>query len=444
MAEKTENESKTVEQEKVILLNQNKTISYSNTCCTINGKEQQAPTDKDTNFEKLAKEQLQLFYNTFFKKHFQNIVVLSAAGTSLDNGENKGKTREGLWKECIKEIEAFKGDVPNLENESFYKKYKKETEGKSEETDENQENSDNKEKTYGDIEELLSFLILYQKANKKDDEGFINKIKALEKKIADNCKLVLDKNAPHQKFLSKITARKPSDSRVHLFTTNYDTLFEQAANKAGFIIIDGFSYTQPRVFSGRYFDYDFVNREKTRLKNEENFIPRVFHLYKLHGSLSWRKESINGKDKIIQEDQESILKEGSGKDPLIVYPASNKYESSYEQPYFEMMSRFQQALRKENVLLIVIGFGFKDKHIQNAIFEAVEQNPSFQLVVVDYNGEGTINKNNLKDLFEDNELTRIKRNVTIIFDKFKDFTDKYPENETYKEEFEGIQPNGAE
>lgn len=447
MAENTKNKSKTDEQEKVILLNQNKTISYSNTCCTVNGKEQQLPTGTESqpeDFEKLAKEQLQLFYNTFLKKHFQNIVVLSAAGTSLDNGKKKGKTRKGLWEECREEIETFKGDVTNLENESFYKKYKEETDGKSEEFDEKQGNSDDKEKTYGDIEELLSFLILFQKANKKDDECFIDKIKALEKKIADNCKLELDTNAPHQKFLSKITARKPSDSRVQLFTTNYDTLFEQAANKAGFIIIDGFSYTQPRVFSGRYFDYDFVNREKTRLKNEENFIPRVFHLYKLHGSLSWRKETIYGKDRIIQEDQESILKEGSGKEPLIVYPASNKYESSYEQPYFEMMSRFQQALRKENVLLIVIGFGFKDKHIQNAIFEAVEQNPSFQLVVVDYNSEGTINKENLKDLFEDEQLTRIKRNVTIIFDKFKDFTDKYPENETYKEEFEGIQTNGAE
>ena len=96
-----------------------------------------------------------------------------------------------------------------------------------------------------------------------------------------------------------------------------------------------------------------------------------------------------------------------------------------------MMSRFQQALRKENVLLIVIGFGFKDKHIQSAILEAVEQNPSFQLVIVDYNGNESIDQKNLKDFF--NPET-VKRNVTIIFDKFKDFTQKYPENETYKEE----------
>ena len=91
-------------------------------------------------------------------------------------------------------------------------------------------------------------------------------INKLENKIAQACKLTLHAQSPHKTFLNKITARKPSDSRVKLFTTNYDTLFEQAANKAGFVVIDGFSFTHPREFSGRYFDYDIVNREKTRLK----------------------------------------------------------------------------------------------------------------------------------------------------------------------------------
>ena len=137
----------------------------------------------------------------------------------------------------------------------------------------------------------------------------------------------------------------------------------------------------------------------------------------------WEKDK-NGR--IIQNEKPD--------DPLIIYPASDKYESSYEQPYFEMMSRFQQALRKDNVLLIIIGFGFKDKHIMSAILEAVEQNPSFQLVIIDYNSEGTINKNILSAFFEGNNKERIKRNVSIIFDKFRSFVDQYPENETYNEE----------
>lgn len=417
---------------KYIVISQKKTIAYNNdnTKCVIDNKNVENEELGGKTSKEFAEEKQKEFYNFFFQKHYQNVVVLSAAGTSLDNdnGDDKsqrGKTRKDLWSACKTEIEAFvpketdeekdyitKGLVEGLDKKEFFSKYNyiEKKDGKD------------VQETYGDIEDLLSFLLLYAKT--LDDHKEIgNKIKSFERTIAKNCDLILQKDAPHKEFLNKITARKPSDSRVQLFTTNYDTLFEQAANNAGFTIVDGFSYTQPRVFSGRYFDYDFVNRERTRLKNEESFVPKVFHLYKLHGSLTWEKEN----NRIVQKSE-------TPKDPLIIYPASDKYESSYEQPYFEMMSRFQQALRKENVLLVIIGFGFKDKHIQSAILEAVEQNPSFQLVIVDYNGNGTIDQKNLKDFFNGDTPETVKRNVTIIFDKFKDFSQKYPENETYKEE----------
>lgn len=396
---------------KYIVISQKKTIAYDDTKCVIDNQNVENDDLGGKTSKQYAEEKQKDFYNSFFQKHYQNVVVLSAAGTSLDNDagtdtSHRGKTRKQLWDVCKSEIDDFKADISDLDKKPFY----------------NLKDDDGKDLNYGDIENLLSYLILYNKANEKGDD-FETKIKNLKEKIAENCKLELQSDAPHQNFLNKITARKPSDSRVQLFTTNYDTLFEQAANNAGFTIVDGFSYTQPRVFSGRYFDYDFVNRERSRLKNEESFVPKVFHLYKLHGSLTWEKEN----NRIVQKSE-------APKDPLIIYPASDKYESSYEQPYFEMMSRFQQALRKENVLLIIIGFGFKDKHIQSAILEAVEQNSSFQLVIVDYNGNGTIDQKNLKDFFNGDTPVTVKRNVTIIFDKFKDFTQKYPENETYKEE----------
>ena len=135
-------------------------------------------------------------------------------------------------------------------------------------------------------------------------------------------------------------------------------------------------------------------------------------------------------------EQGIVQQVNSTESPLIVYPASDKYESSYEQPYFEMMSRFQQALRKENTLLIVLGFGFRDKHIQNVILEAVNQNPSFQLVIVNYNAGGSINREELKEYFDGNV---VKRNVSIVFDTFKGFTESLPENKTYSTNEEPIQ-----
>jgi NAD-dependent SIR2 family protein deacetylase len=271
-----------------------------------------------------------------------------------------------------------------------------------------------------DIEKLLSYIINYEKIyNVLIDEGEPLR-KKIEENIADVCKLSLTPQSPHKDFINKITARKNNDPRVQLFTTNYDTLFEQAAGESGFIIIDGFSFTEPRTFSGNWFDLDIVNREKTRLKQEESFISKVFHLYKLHGSLNWsRHEGI-----IIQDNKPS--------EPLIIYPADEKYESSFEQPYFEMMSRFQQALRRENTLLIVIGFSFQDKHIKNAIIEAVEQNQGFQVLILNYNTDGNgINTKFMEQFFSDHEKIKIKRGVTIIFDSFEEFTKNYPENESY-------------
>lgn len=342
------------------------------------------------------------FYDTFFRQPFKHIIILAAAGTSLDNGSNKGLTRNGLWKsgrDVIKQL--YKELLP----------------------------CDNKLRRIAndkDIEAFLSHILLVEKISEEKASRLKPLREQLEKIIRDACQLELDSsNAPHKTFLDKITARKASEPRVQLFTTNYDTLFEQAAQEGGYAVIDGFSFTFPRTFSGRYFDYDIVQRERTRLKDEESFVSKVFHLYKMHGSLAWEKT-----------EQGIVQQVNSTESPLIVYPASDKYESSYEQPYFEMMSRFQQALRRENTLLIVVGFGFRDKHIQNVILEAVNQNPSFQLVIVNYNSNETIDREELKEYFDGNE---VKRNVSIVFDTFKNFTESFPENKTYSSNEESIQ-----
>jgi NAD-dependent SIR2 family protein deacetylase len=387
------------EVKKYILLQNNYSVAYTDgddAKCFVNNSEYKKADDDTRSAKEIAEGLRDKLYDTFLKKHYKHIVVLTAAGTSLDNGNKSGKTRDGLWKSCRKEIKnIFKELVPPCNND-----LKNIVQNK-------------------DIEALLSYVILFEKFN-FDKRNTIKQLrKALENKIKELCTLELDNSAPHKDFLNKLTARKNNDARVQLFTTNYDTLFEQAANEAGFVVIDGFSFTQPREFAGKWFDLDIVNREKTRLKQEESFVSKVFHLYKLHGSLNWTKEN----DKIIQRD--------NADNPLIIYPANEKYESSYEQPYFEMMSRFQQALRKEETLLIVIGFGFQDKHIKNVIIEAVKQNPSFQLLIVNYNGNGGISSENLDEFFTDKANLKVERNVNIVFCTFKNFTDKYPENQTY-------------
>lgn len=192
---------------------------------------------------------------------------------------------------------------------------------------------------------------------------------------------------------------------------------EQAARKGNYTIIDGFSFSQPRIFSGRYFDYDVVIRDGSRIKNEDNFVPRVFHLYKPHGSVDWEKTENN----VFQNKAENIPVENS----LMIFPQENKYEHSYEQPFFEMMTRFQTALRLKNTTLVVIGFSFGDKHILSMINEALEQNPSFQLIIINYRNAGIYEN----DTFYKEAEKR--GNIIIVNETFADFVDAYPDIKIY-------------
>lgn len=366
----------------------------------VNGKEETAG-DEDKAKEQATEAAWNVMRDVVcqYTTTFKHIAVLTAAGTSMDNGANHGKTREGLWKYCKNEIKELQDE---LSKRSIGLKANLE-----------------KAAAANDIEEFLSLVILDEKLNGefKKADGKIPRVE-LQKKIAEACTLTLDSsNHHHGEFIRKLTARKPSDPRVQLFTTNYDTLFEQAAKNIGFTIIDGFSFSHPRVFNGTNFDYDIVYRERSRIKPDESFVPNVFQMYKIHGSVDWQRGK-NGE--VLQVEKTDT--------PCVIYPASNKYESSYEQPYIEMIAHFQQTLRMEGTLLIVVGFGFKDKHLQNIIREAVFQNPHFHLLVVCYDGTG-ISKKLVPDFLDDD--LNVMPNVTIVHGKFKDFVQHLPLNQSY-------------
>lgn len=353
---------------------------------------------------KFARSRLVTFYKGQFESERENLLILSGAGTSKGIGKKvKGVLVSELWDICSDDFsdEMFKKVCATV-------------------------NYDN---NGGNIETLLSRIQLYLEINgnesievegeeEGEDETLELKeiVSIIENKIKNKCTLELPENSPHKQLLEKITKRKNSSPRVRIFTTNYDTLFEQAANDINGVLIDGFSFTNPRTFSGRNFDYDIVRRENSRLSEDEDFVERVIHLYKLHGSVNWGRQSNNV---VIGQDVD---------DPLMIYPRSSKYESSYEQPYFEMMSRFQANLRKSNVTLLCIGFSFNDKHIVTAIFEALNQNPSFKLIIVNPScGDGS--NATFQKLID--EIALKSNRVIIIQEKFDSFAENFPEIKTY-------------
>lgn len=350
-------------------------------------------------------------YKEFFKKPFKNLLVLSGAGSSMDVG---GKSMWQLWDTAERKFDIEEEDS-KITNSHFKELCT---------TINFDYDSKNLESLLSQIEGVIKFSedieIPFKKAKLRLSE--IKKV--VFDTIKSECTITAPNstaNFPHKTFLDKVLQRKPTSSRVKIFTLNYDTLFEAAAQSVNAVVIDGFSFTLPRTFSGRLFDYDIVQREGSKLKEEDNFIQRVFHLHKLHGSVTWTRDLLDGQ----------VIVDSNTTDPLMVYPREAKYEDSYEQPFFEMMARFQRNLRLNNdTLLICIGYSFNDKHINSAIEEALNQNPGFRLAVIDPG----IDSGNSKPM-ENIKTSALKsQRILMVAETFSDFADAYPEIQTYDEE----------
>jgi len=377
-----------------ILFSAHKNISYNEEFLKVNMKK--VKLEEGEKPGEIALNEMRTFYKDILTNHFDNLLVLTGSGTSVKIGEgNQGKTMKELW-DCVvidlgeETVQSFCGSIK-------YKEYSK---------------------GYSDLEAILSKANLAINFLEKEDLIFVKDIiSKIEKIIKEQCSIVLPQISPQEVFLKKATSRKLKSPRLKLFTLNYDLLFEQVASRDGYVVIDGFSFTSPRRFSGVNFDYDIVLRNNSRMANEENYAPRVFHLYKPHGSLDW--------EKVTDGNNEYVIKNNNVEKPLMIYPRSDKFETSYEEPFFEMMTRFQQELRKQNILLIVIGFSFGDKHIKTMILEALDVNPSINVLVVS------------PDVCCENKYTFLKMkskskgNVILISEKFEDFANNYPYSDIY-------------
>jgi len=219
------------------------------------------------------------------------------------------------------------------------------------------------------IESLLSQCQLAQALDPSDAvRDFISNTEAL---IVARCRFV-DSDTDltiHEAFLRKVARRSTRLPRTKIFTTNYDVCFETAGGRARFTIVDGFSHGQPQEFDGAYFTYDLVRRDQDR--EIPDYIPNVFHLHKIHGSVDWE----------LRDDQ--IVKVPYAAKPLIIYPRHSKFEASYNQPFIEMQSRFQLYLRQANTGVLVLGFGFNDAHIWQPLISSIRSNVSLKAVFVD-------------------------------------------------------------
>ena len=182
----------------------------------------------------------------------------------------------------------------------------------------------------------------------------------------------------HRDLLKRLLTRPLTLKRVNIFTLNYDTLVEQAADAEGAVLLDGFIGTMRRVFRPESYDHDLYFPAETT-EGRVHRLDRVIHLYKLHGSVSWRSSTPSWSDPYGLQATEGTL---DGADSAVIYPTPAKYGATLGMPYAELFRRFANTIVRPQSTLIVVGYGFGDEHVNSIIRQALGV-PSFSLVIVD-------------------------------------------------------------
>jgi SIR2-like protein len=182
----------------------------------------------------------------------------------------------------------------------------------------------------------------------------------------------------YKDLLRKVLTRPLNLKRANIFTLNYDTLVEQAADAEGIVLIDGFVGTVRRVFRPESYDHDLYFPAETT-EGRVHRLDRVLHLYKLHGSITWTSEEPSWNNPYGIRARGEELPDGR---PVLIYPTPAKWGEALGMPYAELLRRFAMAVVRPQSVLFILGYGFGDEHICAIVRQALAI-PSFTLVIVD-------------------------------------------------------------
>jgi NAD-dependent SIR2 family protein deacetylase len=183
--------------------------------------------------------------------------------------------------------------------------------------------------------------------------GAAEKIGTLENRI-----VTIDQHAEFVTALFNRSQAGVAERRraVRLFTTNYDTLLEDALALGGFSYWDGFSGGAVAYRSHRYGD------------DEPNLRDRA-HVIKLHGSIDWH---LGEDDRVWRVRDGDLYPKKISR--VLIYPQSTKYLATQRDPFAAQFDLFRRAIgaRDENVLAIC-GYSFGDEHINQEIELALQR-----------------------------------------------------------------------
>tara|TARA_R110002074_G_scaffold395587_2_gene584140 strand:- start:1788 stop:3008 length:1221 start_codon:yes stop_codon:yes gene_type:complete len=173
----------------------------------------------------------------------------------------------------------------------------------------------------------------------------------------------------HQRFVDAIFGANRAGldfvrTPVEFFTTNYDTLIEDALALAGIEFQDGFTGGGVGFWNMRNYTANSGTRAIVS---------------KLHGSIDWYR-SHSGNSNLLRVRHGDTYPGPGG--TVMIYPQATKYANAQRDPFAEIFQRFRQRLSQgSDHVLLICGYSFGDEHI-NAEVEIAMSSSKNQLTIV--------------------------------------------------------------
>lgn len=178
---------------------------------------------------------------------------------------------------------------------------------------------------------------------------------------------------PHYKFVEALLLSQSNlerRSKTTFFTTNYDTLLEDALALHKKAVCDGFS-------GGAV---GFWNAEKEF--SNTSLDSSAYQLYKLHGSIDWHRDETLG---LVRARYGT--KYLSNPANIMIYPQATKYVETQKDPFASLFMGLRKTLmNNQQNTLITCGYSFGDDHI-NAEIESALRSEGNQTTVIAFNQE---------------------------------------------------------
>jgi len=166
-------------------------------------------------------------------------------------------------------------------------------------------------------------------------------------------------------FKGLVAFQKELNYPLRVFTLNYDLCVEKAY------------YGEYQELPERGFDKE-RHWSHELLEDSEN-TEKNLYLYKLHGSIDWQRDAKTGI--LTYSDSTTKIKTD---DAALIFGTT--YKLQYVDPFLFLVYQLRR-LSLDARLLIVIGYGFGDEHINGILAQALRANTDKRIIAVNWIGD---------------------------------------------------------